>query len=118
MFTVDDLKPGYRVVLHNGSVGIYVLEGVGQKPYIYGEYGEKLTKNIRFYDGRNNNGWDDPFTLKEYMIVKVYKEAKNSRYWTLDDKELLWEYPTNKEAKEMTIKEIEDKLGYRIRIVG
>ena len=48
MFTVDDLKPGYRVVLHNGSVGIYVLEGVGQKPYIYGEYGEKLTRNIRF----------------------------------------------------------------------
>ena len=41
MFTVDDLNPGYRVVLHNGSVGIYVLEGVGQKPYIYGEYGGK-----------------------------------------------------------------------------
>ena len=26
MFTVDDLKPGYRVVLHNGDVGIYFLE--------------------------------------------------------------------------------------------
>ena len=27
MFTVDDLKPGYRVVLHNGSIGMYILEG-------------------------------------------------------------------------------------------
>lgn len=118
MFTVDDLKPGYRVVLHNGSVGIYVLEGVGQKPYIYGEYGEKLTRNIRFYNGGDDTDGNETYTSYEYMIEKVYREASDARYWDLDEKDLLWEYSENEEIKEMTIKEIEDKLGYKIKIVG
>ena len=52
------------------------------------------------------------------MIEKVYREASNARYWDLDDKDLLWEYSENEETKEITIKEIEDKLGYKIKIVG
>lgn len=118
MFTVDDLKPGYRVVLHNGDVGIYILEGAKQHPFIYGKYDEKLTDNIRFYNGGDDTDGNETFTSYEYMIEKVYKEAPNARYWDLNEKDLLWEYFENKETKEMTVKEIEDKLGYKIKIIG
>lgn len=109
MFTVDDLKTGYRVVLHDGRIGIYVLENEND-PYIYGK-NERLTGDIRLY-----NGNDDGSLASQYMIQKVYKSTSISDYWELRDGDLLWEY--GERIQDMTLKEIEDKLGYRIRIVG
>ena len=109
MFTVDDLKTGYRVVLHDGRMGIYVLEN-GSKPYIYGEH-VRLTSNIRLYDG------DDSESLQsQFMIEQVYKASSICEYWELRDEDLLWEY--SDEVKDMTLKEIEDALGYKVRLIG
>lgn len=110
MFTVDDLKTGYRVVLNNGQKGIYILEDE-EYLYIYGE-NQRLTGNIRLYDEE----YDDGSSYSEYMIKKVYKPARSSYYWELKDEDLLWKYDDM--MHNVTIKEIEEKLGYRIRIVG
>ena len=109
MFTVDDLKTGYRVVLHDGRRGVYVLEN-GANPYIYGEH-VKLTSNIRLYDGNNSESLQSQF-----MIEKVYKSSPTCEYWKLRDEDLIWDYAD--EVRDMTLKEIEDKLGYKIRVVG
>ena len=107
MFTVDDLKSGYRVVLHNKSIGIFMLEGKEHRPIIYG-INEKLTDKIRFYDG------DDD----EYAIEEVYRESLDANYHMLSDKDLLWSYSMIQQSKEMTINDIENILGYKIKIVG
>lgn len=50
--------------------------------------------------------------LEDYDITKVYSVAKS---FNTNECELLWERP---EVKELTIQEIEDKLGYKVKIVG
>ena len=111
MFTVDDLKTGYRVVLHNGCVGICLYER-SIIPYIYGKNGRRLTDVLRLY---NEN--DDKMN-SDYAIEKVYGIATGIDYWILNDEDLLWAYTKNIKTKDMTIEEIENELGHKIRIVG
>lgn len=86
MFTINDLKTGHRVVLHNGEVGLYILEG-DKQPYIYGKDGQKLTGHIRLYEGEDNDRINEG-----YMIEEVYGIKNNCWFWTLEDEELLWSY--------------------------
>lgn len=80
--------------------------------------GKSLLEILDFTMGGDDTDGNETYTSYEYMIEKVYREASDARYWDLDEKDLLWEYSENEEIKEMTIKEIEDKLGYKIKIVG
>lgn len=107
MFTVDDLKPGCRVVLHNGHVGIYGLHEMGA--CIYGKDFIE-TNDIRLFNGINND-------YNDYAIEKVYGYG-GYRYWELNESDLIWQYGVNNIIpKPMTIKEIEKALGHKIAII-
>lgn len=69
--------------------------------------------------GYNEKGWTQ-FKTHQFKIVKIWKIADIlSSHELVNPKncigELIWEEP--KPAKEMTIKEIEEKLGYNIKVI-
>ena len=110
----SDLKTGMVVELRNGDKYLVMLNPDCE--------GREL---IRFNGGYMSlNAYDNELMLKKlnenFDIVKVYS-AEGSICWLLGDKELvkfkpIWEREGI--AKEMTVKEVEKELGYKIKIVS
>ncbi len=78
----------------------------------------KGTYKVNFYDDYfevcNNKG--EPFYYEDndgYLSVKEYDERNNQLYY--EDSS---EYIVDEHVKELTIKEIEKLLGYKIKIKG
>lgn len=105
-----ELKNGYRVKLKNGHVGMFVAEDTLMS--IYGRE-SRLTSSVIFYDGNDMSDND-----MDYRITEVYGRSRSSQYWILRKEELLWSYEQSCKHVEMTFAEIEEKLGYKIKIVG
>ena len=113
----SDLKTGMRVELSNGSLYM-IIKDIDSK--LYGHQKIALINNSGFLRGES---YDDDLNFimdKDYDIVKVYtiNEYENgllsSETLKFDKKYLIW---TRKEPIKMTVKEIEEKIGYKIEIV-
>lgn len=108
-----ELKAGMYVELKNGLSGILVpwrgkLEIVGKS---YGEATKfSALAEARLYED-NEDG---------YSIVKVYSDDfSNAHYaggcFSADGRNLLYDY--KQKPKELTVAEIEELLGYKVKIV-
>lgn len=109
----SDLKTGMVVETRNGEKYLVMLgpDCEGRELINFG-YGfmplSRYANNLMIKTGD-----------EEFDIMKVYS-VEGSICWLLRDKkrmnfELIWQ---RKEIKEMTVKEIEKELGYKIKIVG
>lgn len=111
-FTKADLKDGM------------VVETKGGKRYVV--MGDKFMDYNSYYPLTNYG--DDLVPIcylsrefkEDKTIVKVYKsDAKFLRYYFDSDcLELIWERKEEEPHKEMTVAEIEEKLGYKIKVVA
>lgn len=117
---LTDLKTGWRVELRNGSTCIVLrdceTEQYGNQDIMFISIG-----NIGFIIGDGYNAdmtcsYDEDWS-REYDIMKVYSDYVDGGVFDVDRKlPLIWE--RKEELKDMTLSEIEDKLGYPVRIVG
>lgn len=113
--TKADLKTGMVVELRNGDKFLVMLNPDCEDRELISFYGGFMKLN-NYDDNLNDNEGD-----AEYDIIKVYTaetsicrlfESSNGKGLRLT---LLWE---RSEVKEMAIEEIEEQLGYKIKIVG
>lgn len=112
-FSNEYLKPGMFVELKNGHTGVLIpcYNSSTNKEQLTVVGGDKLYSRecvaqiYNKYEGSN------------YGIVKVYdlNKGNGASLFSSTQRDLLWEYEEPK--KEMTIAEIEAKLGYKIKIV-
>lgn len=103
--TKSDLKGGMIVEIKNGEK-LLVFKSALINCYLFidrrGKYWEMRLYNEDLYRSNDNFYYGD---ARDYDIVKVYDEKDN----------LIWE---RKEARKMTVSEIEEKLGYKIEIIA
>lgn len=108
---LDDLKTGMIVTTRNGDSHIVMRDFVDEGDILAGISDNDSTTNsyikLSYYkqDMKNN-------ILSDFDIMSVY-----TPYLQCMDiqKKLIWE---REECKEVTMKEIEEKFGCRIKIVG
>jgi hypothetical protein len=116
MITNEDLKPGMYVKLKNGVEGV-LLPWKGQLTVV-GFDSERsrgaALATARIYDNKYKSS-----TMQNYSIVSVwldnFENNATNGCFTSCGRTKLWEY--EEPVKEMTVGEIEDELGYRIKIV-
>ena len=107
-----EFRAGMYVELSGGYVGVLVpiesgLHVIGQSAY--GDYYTILC-NPRLKTKESNSKYD---------IVKVYDLAPDNRYefFSPGNRKLLWKYEESG-VVEITIEEIEERLGYKIKIIS
>lgn len=105
---LEILQLGVRCVDRSGDI-LIVTEYNG-KLYFNDMCNPEVARDLSFHDEDLLNQHDN-----SYDIMKIY--AKTEKFWDKELKEddLLWE---REKFVEMTIEEIEQKLGYRIKIKG
>lgn len=106
MFTKSDLKPGMVVRTKEGNIYIVFEDFLASKEgYV----------SMDIYDRNLLSKKGDRFTI-DY----VYEAKKYSLETILNDseysKKVLFNRHENK-VKEMTLEEVEEKLGYRVKII-
>ena len=106
LFTKEDLKVGMIVELRNGKRYL-----VMEKDKLLSKYGNmslaSYNNDLEFSDDvEKDEAWD---------IIKVFKSNANNlnTLFQDDNLELLWEREI---VKEMTLAEIEEQLGYKIKL--
>lgn len=112
---LKDLKTGWRVKTRNGNT--YVVLRNCETDH----YGHQDVMFINLDDGYVIGSSYDSNLIdhhnSDYDIMQVYETLVNGKVF---DKtrmgELVWE--RTEEPKDMTLSEIEDALGYPVRIVG
>lgn len=106
----NDLQLLYLVVTRDGTKWL-VAQSTEEKVLV----NDDMNMWISFYD------YNDDLTLScspHLDIMKVYGLSKYPTYslcYDRSDRNLIWE---REEVKEMTLKQIEKELGYKIKIVG
>ena len=114
MFTKDNLETGMRVVVRDGN------EYVVMKDYETVHYGVGAilgVNGIGFKSLKNYNHDLTHATLgKDSDIMKVLKPIYDSDVLSNneDDFEVIWE---REEAVELTVAQISEKLGYKVKVV-
>ena len=120
-FTIDDLKIGYVVRFSDNILGIIqpiselnniiILKNPmnSDSPTIY--YGWLPIK--AFNKDLTSKSTDLPDIIEVYGYTEIYGNALNI---STNNRKLL--YKKEEERKNMTIKEIEKELGYKINIIG
>lgn len=111
-FTKADLKDGMVVKYRNGQKALVIGDRfVSDDGYMsFSAYDDMLCRT----SGIERKLWD---------IVKCYK-VRNDSCWKLDALfdwsvlDVIWERKEEPEHKEMTVEEIEEKLGYKIKVVA
>lgn len=113
-FSKSDLKPGMWVILKNGKQGLLVPTGLNAYTRLSVVTEDDILSNNATLCCKELER-DYPKS-SSWSIVKVYTIAPHngSKFMSIGDRELLWEYDN---CKEMTISEIEEILGYPIKIV-
>lgn len=111
--TEKDLKPGYRVVLGDGTIGLLMLEG--DKKSILSSEGIRVTADWTLATKSYQVRTDGNFNCLDYIIYKVYDIAKNIEIFSLGENLLLWEH--DPAPIKMTVQQICDVLGYEVEIV-
>ena len=109
-FTAEDIKAGYLGVFEDGTVAIAI--NVGNNSYKYMEF----VAQEQIKDGRNAyiscaGALSDDETRTGFKLVALYGYATNYTWFSTDNRPLLWQ--REKPATEMTIAEIEEKLGVK-----
>lgn len=103
----DNLKVGYIVKIRNGKFGMIVEDTYKDIRILYkSRETSTITENLESF-------WDN-----NYDIVEVYGYNEyflDALEFTSNGRKLLWK---REEVKNMTLKEIESKLGYKIKIVS
>ena len=111
--TKKDLKSGMIALLRSGDRYLVLTncdtKRYGKQDFCLIRRSGFLTGN-QYNDDLTNNHGDD----KDYDIAKIYSPfvCGTTHEMALDD--LIWE---REDVKEMTVSEIEEKLGYPIKIV-
>ena len=117
--TKADLRTGMVVEDRSGFVGV-VLKGTNQGDIIKWFYDATDSSIINDCDDMEDFNSDLTFADDyEYDIVKIYDTDDPELYTTTkvhDVKYLIWE--REEEAKEVTLKEVEEKFGCKVKIVG
>ena len=109
-FTNDDLKAGMFVELKNGYKGVlipcYIFGNSDSTPLVVVYHNDRLC-NVELY----SNISDD------WAIIRVYDLSRTNAvdFFSNEHRDLLWEY--EEPVKEMTVAEIEEALGYKVKIV-
>lgn len=127
VFTRSDMKPGYVVKLRNGEYRMAIP--IGQSGALIltngltssenGKWNYLINWNTDFK--ANSSCFSNIGSIEAYDIMVVYgyicgtENYSRCGYISSDNRPVLWE---RKEAKKMTIAEIEDELGYSIEIVA
>lgn len=111
-FTKSDLQTGMVVETKDGTKYIVMRNSCISAPdsdFIVNENG---WNPLRYY----NDDLLEYHTYSDLDIIKVYKPNYPNviRTFEEDALELIWE---REEYKEMTVAEIEEKLGYKIKII-
>lgn len=106
-FSNEYLKAGMLVELKNGTKGILIP--VEQCLEVFSINDLEAVTDAIIYD-ESLSYWDE-----QYSIVKIYGLSKDYSLFKESGRDLLWEY--KEPVKEITIAEIEEKLGYKIKIV-
>lgn len=111
-FTKSDLKDGMVVEYRNGDRCV-VINGYFMKPTGYG------WMPINDYDDELHSKGGLSLD-RAYDIVKVYSsKAKNMPdYCDASKLTLIWERKEEPEYTEMTVEEIEEKLGYKVKVIA
>lgn len=115
MITEKDLKPGMYVKLKNGLEGV-LLPWKGQLAVVGFDSNSKgsALATAHIYERPKY-----PSTAMNYGIVSVwldnFENSAANGCFTSCGRTKLWEY--EEPIKEMTVGEIEDELGYKIKIV-
>ena len=115
MFDVNDLKPGMYVKLKNGREGILLYYDNRLTVYSISNYSsatKRVTSELRSYNDSIMDKID-----KDFSIVEVYSENMTNGHeiFSIVGRELLWSYAEH--VEELTVAEIEERLGYKIKIV-
>lgn len=116
---LKDLKTGMRIILRNGEESIVLKDVVTP-------YNEQADIYISISGGwMSSNDYNNDLTCKDdykkYDIMKVYAQHEGRfidggilQKNAIKEMDLIW---VREETKEMTISEIEKKLGYPIKII-
>lgn len=116
---LSDLKTGWRVELRDGNTYV-VLRDCETSVYGHQDIMFINLNTINFGGYTVGSDYDSKLLNKEYSdydIMKVYAMYVDSVAFNKDYMgDLVWE--RSLEPKDMTLKDIEDKLGYPVRIVG
>lgn len=96
-FSKEELKERYIVKFRNGKEAMF--DGLKFRELERGQFNNKSYVNIEDFNGYLNNKID-----KKFDIVEVYK-PQYQRIWIRTD-----------EIKEITMAEVEEKFGCRVRI--
>lgn len=104
-FKAEDIKAGYLGVLENGKLVIAMefidqLMFITKEQFVNGKGGE-----VETYKAFNQNSCVDG-----YNLVALYGYPKNLVWFSTENRPLLWECTEN---VEMTVSEIEKKLGIK-----
>lgn len=88
-----------------------IFECRNRKRYMFISENYAISRTAYINDVFNENG------VKEWDIVKIYekKESGSLEYNLENVKNVIWEEKTR--VKEMTVKEISEKLGYEVKII-
>ncbi len=114
----SELRAGMLVELKNGEVGILIPWTRGRTLEVVGRVsGELHAIADAILRGSEEAEYRVKCNTQEYDIVKVYSEYFNNAFDALDPKgrKLLWEFS---KPQELTVEQIEEILGYKIKIVG
>ena len=113
---LKDLKTGWRVRTRNGDMYV-VLKDCETRNYGHQDVMFINLNTNDFIIGSNFDSNSLVYCNFEYDIMEVYETVVNGFVF---DKtrlgELVWE--RTEEPKDMTLSEIEEALGYPVRIVG
>lgn len=118
MKTKSDIRSGYLIELTNGER--FILFRYDQERFrkVFVNFITNTTIEFDDYDYDFDYGDSDN---RSYNIEKVYglpdkpQHYKNLlEVYNIENRPLLW----TRKPKEMTLEEIEDELGYKIRIVS
>lgn len=105
-FTKANLKDGMIVDVRNGSRYIIINNGLRRND-------TWLSINPYLDDLTRGNS-------KEYDVMKVYTTVGHTLDYMFDDRflNLVWERKEEEPVKEMTVAEIEEKLGYKVKVIA
>lgn len=113
-FTKNHLKDGMVVEYRNGRRRLVLNEKFigedGRTHFV--DFNNDLTSATAGVPGLGN--------YRDFDIMKVYSTAASYVGHLFDDDELdlIWERKEEPEYKEMTVEEIEKKLGHKVKVVG
>lgn len=113
----SDLRTGMLVEYANGIIGKVYLNTHNGKDAIVGENGDYM--NLMDYDEDLNFKMTDDFSsdiLDNVSISKIYCNTFEYKLSSFDVSG--YDVVFTNEVKGLTVREIEDKLGYKIKIIG